>query len=388
MRVAHILVGGEVSGGQVICGEIVKALRKRGDDALVISPTQGVFTNRLAEEGVPVHFIPFRKTYHIQNAFRLAALLKREKAGLVHTHGMVTANAQARLGAWMAGVPVVSHMHISNYFNRNPAIRSYQVFLDNLTSRLCEKIIAVSKATRDDLIAQGISPNQIAIVYNAIDLDIVRAGRSRESVFSEFSLPPGSFVIVTVGRLCPVKGQKELIQAMGRLICQIPGVVLLIVGKDLERNGRYETELRGLVLELGLTGKVIFTSYRADVFDLMHASDLFVLPSYVEGLPVTILEAMALGKPVIASGVGGVPELVINGETGLVVPPGDIDRLAEAIMALWKDRKKASEMTASALERITTYFSHEKMMSQIFDIYECSIDRHNRDRHCNGADRN
>ncbi|MBI3999788.1 MAG: GT4 family glycosyltransferase PelF [Candidatus Omnitrophica bacterium] len=377
MKVAHVIVGGEVAGGQVICERIIEALRRQGDLAIVVSPTGGNFAERLMEKQIPVHLIPFRKTYHVQNAFRFARLLKQEQVDIVHTHAMVQVNVQARLGARLAAVPLISHMHLPNHFRNHRLIRAYQILLDNWTAQLCDELIAVSESTREALTAQGSAYRHAKIIYNGIDVDRCHHLKNRDSILKKLGLKPVHQIVGMVGRLCPVKGQKEFIQAAKEVSVQIPEAVFVLVGNDVERHGAYESQLRKVVSELGLNEKVIFTGYRSDALDLIHAFDVFVLPSKIEGLPVTILEAMALKKPVVATSVGGVPEIVVDEKTGLLVPPNDVLRLSQSILRLLRNPGEAMELGEEGYEYVKQKFSEKKMMEQILAIYEQVIKARN-----------
>lgn len=384
MKVAHVTVSGEVAGGQVICERLVEALRKRGDQAIVVSPASGTFTERLIRKQIPVFFIPFRRTYHFENALRFSRLLRSERVDLVHTHAMVQVNVHARLGACLAGVPVVSHLHLPNHFRDHLVIRAYQVWLDNLTAKWCDALIAVSEATKVAFAAQGRAYGRAEVVYNGIDLDRCRNLKARESIFQEFGLGSCSRLIGTVGRLCPMKGQKEFIRAAREVLVQIPQAVFMVVGEDCEKDGSYEQELRHLAIELGLDGKLMFTGYRPDVLDLVNAFDVFVLPSKIEGLPVAILEAMALSKAVVATKVGGVSELVVDGETGILVSPDDHSALSREMINLIQNPNQAKRMGELGRGRVENQFQEREMIDRILNLYERILTKGRR----NGVDWN
>ncbi len=370
MKIAHLIVGGDVSGGQKVCKQIIDASIKRGDEIVVVSPYDGDFTQILLKEGIPVYYIPFKKTYHFSNAFKFSSLLKKENIDLVHTHAMVSANIQARLGATLAGVPIIAHIHIPNKFRDHFLIQVYQRLFDNLTAYLCKKIITISHSTREDLDVQGISKDRVDVIHNGIDLNKCQFLRSREAVLEEFGIEVDCKVIGTVGRLCPIKGQKEFILAASQLIKQNKDYRFIIVGKDLEENGAYEKELRDLVSQLNLNSCIFFTGHRSDIYDLMNSFNCFVLPSKLEGLPITILEAMALKKPVVATDVGGVCELVADKETGLLIPPNDVSSLCKAITQIGGDAPKGTEMGLRGYQRVKDFFSESQMVDKILKLYD------------------
>jgi len=361
MKTLHTVIHGEIAGGQIVCLRIIEALHKGGHQALVVSPSRGPFTELLRRKRVPVFFIPFKRTYSFHRAFQLARLIKKEGIDLVYTHGMVPANIHSRLAARLAGVPCISHIHIANVFNQNPLVRRYQIFLDNWTSRFCHRLIAVSQSTKDSLIQQGISGDRIEVIPNGIDCHKIHCRETREEILRKFHLDPKERLVGTIGRLCPTKGQEEFLRVAKGVSQEMPDVVWMVIGKDMEFGGRYETQLRTLAQEGGLNGRVIFTGHQPDPFSLLNALEFFVLPSKLEGMPLVILEAMALKKAVIASAVGGVPEVIVDGKTGILVPAGDSRSLAEAILKLLRNPELAKAMGEAGFERARENFSESEM---------------------------
>lgn len=370
MKVLHTAINGEIAGGQKVCLQIMEALLEEGHQAIVVSPNEGPFTELVRKKGIPVFQIPFEKTYSFHRAFQLARLIKKEKVNLVHTHGMVPGNIQARFAACLGGVPCISHIHIANVFNSNPLIRKYQVFLDNWTSKFCYRLIAVSQSTKKSLVDQGIPAERIVVIPNGIDWHEIRARQTREEIISRFNLDTKSRLIGTIGRLCPAKGQEEFLKAAKAVSKKISNAVWFVIGQDMEFSGRYETHLRALARKLDLNGRVIFTGYQADPYSLMNALDLFVLASKAEGMPLVILEAMALKKAVIATAVGGVPEVVQNGRTGILIPPGDSEALIQAMLELLRNPKPVLEMGEAGFQRIRNHFSVSGMIRRVRKIYE------------------
>lgn len=374
IKVAHVVISGEVAGGQVICERVVTALRKRGNQAIVISQTEGDFTERLKKDKIPVFLIPFKKTYHIQDAFRLAQLLKKEQVDLVHTHSMVPGNVLSRLAAKIAGVPCISHIHIENVFNSNPLIQLYQMWFDRWTSNHCYKLIAVSGATKQSLIRQKIPADQVEVILNGIyQGKPAKPAVSREEILRQWGIPDHHHLIGIVGRMSPVKGFEEFLESMTTVCRQILAVTALLIGQDSEFGGRYERKLRELAELLGLSGHVIFTGFQPDALSFIAAMDFLVAPSKAEGLPITILEAMSLQKAVIASNVGGVSEVIQDGETGLLVRVGDTNRLAEAMLKLLNNPRLCQQMGENGFLRVQESFTEEKMLNRIFEIYEEAV---------------
>ncbi len=370
MRIVYTVLDGRLAGGQMICGQILLAARDAGHEVCLVTPSFGEFTEIIQEEGIPIIVISMEHSYHIHRAWQFARFLKDWGADVVHCHAAVVGTILARIGAKIAGTELISHVHIENKFSERTSIRKFQIWLDNWTARFAQAIIAISEDTRQNLIRQGLPPEAIRVVYNGVNLDSVGDKGERALARNFIGLNGVDLLVGTIARLCPVKGQREFIQAASRINAEFPQTKFVIVGEDLEFGGRYRLELEELVSQMNLQDDVIFTGYLHNAAKLMYAFDVFVLPSWIEGMPVTILEAMAAGIPVVATPVGGVPELVLEGKTGLLVSPDSPQRLAEAIVYLLKHRDKAHLMGRAGRERVWRHFSKQQMVERIFALYD------------------
>lgn len=237
------------------------------------------------------------------------------------------------------------------------------------TSKVCcNAVISVSAQIKDELIAEGFYARKFHVVYNGTPLTYQQI--EPKSIRHNLNIPDDVFVIVHVGRLCKGKGQQILLQAASILRQYNKKIIYLIIGEDSEQNGAYLQHLRDMAAELKVNDIVKFLGLRLDVPQILAAADLLVLPSFSEGLPLVILEAMAVGKPVIATPVGGTSEVVTHQETGLLVPVNDALALAEAILWMVENPDYASVMGSIGLERVKANFSVEKMQQEVFTIYE------------------
>ena len=371
MRIVYTVLDGRMSGGQVICGHLMAAAVSAGHQVCLITPSLGEFTEQVKSRSIEVIQMPMERTFFFHRSVAFAKFLRDWDADLVHCHSAVAGTILARIGAYLAGVPLISHVHIENKFSDVRWIQKLQIILDNITAIVADKIITISNATKSSLIDQGISSNKITVIHNGISLteqldDMPEIDQLR----STLGLKNNSHVVGTVARLCPVKGQREFIFA-ARNICNLyPNTEFLVIGEDYEFEGKYRSNLENLVKELDLEEFVHFLGFRSDVRRLIHCSEIFVLPSRIEGLPVTILEAMAARKPVVATSVGGVPELVLDGETGILVPPRDVPGLSKAIESLLEQPDIAHQMGNKGYEYIQQEFSHEKMWAQVQQLYK------------------
>lgn len=371
MKVLYPIIDGEVSGGNMICLRFIEAAQKKGWDVFVNSPGGGDFIEMIRNKCAGIYHVDTTRSFRFDKSLRLAKIIKAEKINMVHSHTPLPDTNISRIAAALAGVPVITHAHsLGQALNSNPAIKKYQLMLDWITSRLfCDRIIAVAEAVKTTTVRRGSPPSKIEVIHNGISLTDNQPLRNPEEVRKEFHLTEDQKLIGQVGYFCRNKGQHILIKAACSVIKDFPDAIFMIVGADLQERGRYRKKLENLARELGVEKNIIFTGYRSDVGDLMNAFDVFVLPSFAEGLPVTVLEAMAARKPVITTPVGGNAEIVVHRKTGMIVPTGDHQQLSKAILHLFNNPEKAALMGQKGYERVQAYFSLEQMVEKTFQVY-------------------
>ena len=354
MRIAHVVIGGEVAGGQMVALRLAQAARAAGHDIRFVSPSDGAFLDLVRSDGMPADVVPIGSALDLRAMARIARLLRRSRVDLVHAHGHFAVNVVTRVAGRLAGVRVLSHMHIENAFRAGGPSRTAQIALDNATARLCFAIVAVSDATRLVLIRQGYPADRLVTVHNGIE-----PAAQAEPV----CLADGP-TILEVARLADVKGQGTLIAALTGL-----GATAVFVGRDLEQGGAYEAELRADAERHGVAGRVLFAGYRSDVPALLAGCDVLCLPSRIEGLPLVVLEAMAQARPVVATAVGGTPEVVVDGETGFLVPPDDVEALADALARVLDDPERARRMGEAGRARVEREFSLAAAAERVLSLY-------------------
>jgi glycosyltransferase involved in cell wall biosynthesis len=355
MKIVHLVISGQVAGGQVVALRLARAARGRGDEVSFVAPAGGPFVDEARADGFPVAAADLGRTFRLRGAGRLRRLLSN--ADLLHTHTLAAANA---LSALASPVPVVRHLHIENHFR--PATAPVLRRLDNWTARRCAALVAVSEDTRRAYLGQGY-PDRIEVVYNGIDVDGVEPPGTLRA---KLGIPDGMPLVGEVARLCDVKGQRELIEALA----EIPDARLVLFGRDHEQGGAFQSWLERTAEHFGVRERVVFAGHREDAARLVADLDVFVLPSWTEGLPVVVLEAMAQRRPVVATPVGGTPEVVADGETGLLVPPRDPHALAAAIRKLLADPERRQRMGEAGYRRAAERFSAETSTRRILEIYD------------------
>jgi len=295
---------------------------------------------------------------------QLAKIIKERGIDIVHCQRHKP-TVYGTLAAYIVGEQpkVIGHvrgLHRTRNFRRR--------FLNRLLSKRISRMIAVSAAVRDDIIKNNSKSfaAKVVTIYNGIDVQLfIHSNLTREAIRSRIGIPGKKFVYGTVGRLVETKGQSVLLQAFAQISEECPQSWLVLAGE-----GRLESKLRGLAAELGIQESVIFLGHRHDISEVLKAYDVFVLSSVAEGLPGALLEAMATGLPVIASRVGGVPEILNNSELGTMVSPRSVDELASAMKGLYrKPEEKRYEIGKALRERVLEGFSQEKMVSAITAEY-------------------
>ena len=316
----------------------------------------------------------------IKNKFDLAGFCKTMKSlksgrfQILHVHlTNIYSPTLIYLVGKVAGIKTIITTPHSLYplKKSNPVLECIQMkYLSHFNS----KIIGVC-ATNSELLKNKHIPSlKVVTIKNGIELNQnkLAAQSSKYDIKKEFSLKDNSQVVGTVAALTPLKGIDYFIKACKEVVNGLPNVVFFVVGEGLEMPA-----LQKLTHDSGLDDHIIFTGFRKDSDILLSQFDLFVLPSLTESLPTTILEALALKTPVIATNVGGVGEIIKHNETGLLVSAGDSSKLAEAITILLRDRKKARQLAEAGLELVQKEHNHNRMIQQTCDLYSSLVNQNN-----------
>ena len=306
----------------------------------------GILSDEIQDLGVPVVIISRRSKYDATLLLRLRKWLIAEKADVVHTH-LFTADTWGRLAAWLAGIRCIfSTVHSTNLWKS----RLHRL-IDWLLSRISTVVIACSQEVGEVLARRDHLPRaRLRVVANGIDLrrfDAVPQVDLRQEFGIDTSMP----ILAVIGRLHPAKGHADLIPVLSRLSAAGRKFVCLFIGE-----GELTQPLHKLVADSGLERSVIFTGLRHDIPSLLGCIDIVVMPSRWEGLPMALLEAMAMRRPVVASAVGGIPNVIDNAANGLLVTPGDPDDLYQAIERLIDDAGLRDRLGSAARETIVRQY--------------------------------
>ena len=293
---------------------------------------------------------------------RLVRFIREQGIALLHTHGHKS-DVFGLLASRIAGVPIVATAH--GYHEALRRIRVYKV-VDLMALRAVSRVIVVSNAFRGEIIASGVPASRVVTIHNAIDAEAFRTRDpvDRDRLARGLGLSDRDRVVSVIARLIPEKGHLHFLQAAKRIANRMPDVRFLIVGE-----GRSRPDLEVATEELALSDRVRFLGHRHDVAALMDLSDIIVLPSVREYYPNVLLEAAAAARPTVGTTVGGVPDIIVDGETGLLVPSGDSEALADAMERVLRDREWASEMGRRARELVGERFSVKRMAEDTARIY-------------------
>jgi glycosyltransferase involved in cell wall biosynthesis len=335
-------------------------LSRRGWRMLLVGPPASRLLARAREAGVDTAAMPMRGAWDLPAVWALAQLVRAREVALVHTHSSVDAWLGG-MAARVTGRPVVRTRHVSI-----PVQRRWNL----VYTRLADQIITSGEAIRSLLVAAGVPAARIVAVPAGVNLDEFRWREPGDAdgagVRKELGLD-GAAVVGSVAMFRGSKGHVHLLDALAALRAEVPSARLLLVGDGIRRPWVAE-----LARERGLTDAVVFTGFRTDVPALLAAMDCFALASTrTEGVPQSLLQALATGVPVVASDIGGVPEVVRHGETGLLVPPGDAAALAGAMAeVIARDRAAASRRAHAARRLVEAHFSHVVSLDRLVAVYE------------------
>ena len=331
-----------------------------------VRDTEFCITDKARARGLTFYEIEEHGKFDLRVLRALRNIVLRHNINLIHGHDYKSDLFAAMLRWWMGRqhFALVSTAHAWVMLGlRGELYRR----LDLALMRRFDHLIAVSHATKTEMVAAGIPPELISVIHNAIDTDTWSPQHATAAFREELGLDPASPVIGYVGRIMPEKDLETWLRAAARVAQQYPEAQCVLVGEG--RDGVTLGQLQRLSTELGITERVHFPGYHAHLLPVYGSFDLFALSSRREGLPNSILEAMAVGLPVVTTDVAGTSELVLDGQTGYVVPQGDVDRLAHAMMTLVANKQLRQRMGQAGRERIEREFSFTHRLQHIEELY-------------------
>jgi len=368
-RLLILTVGFTVGGAEQLILTTAPRLQRDGFEVTVVClKGWGLLGDELEARGVRAVALGAKGPFDVRAFGRLLSMLRRDRVQIIRGH-LFWANLTARLVGWVASVPVV----VTTHHDTDVWMRWYHRLAERVTAPLSDAVTTCSEAVRRHAIETlGIRPGLVHTLPNAIEIPEAACDpRARDRVRRELGAGAGDILVGTLGRLNePKKGLVVFLAAARRLLRDVPRVRFVLVGDGPQRAALEERATRE-----GVSHCTVFAGIRRDVAEVMRALDLFVQPSLWEGFGLTALEAMAVGTPVVATRVGGVPEVVVDGESGLLVPPGDAEALAAACARVLNDRELAARLGRSGAERVRARFDIERLVGQIEALYRELLER-------------
>jgi glycosyltransferase involved in cell wall biosynthesis len=368
IRVLECIRQGKIGGGESHLLTLTAHLDRSRFEPVVLSFTDGPMMERLKEMGVETRLIYTEKPFDIRIWGQVKRLLEGEAPDVIHAHG-TRACSNVLWAARKLGIPVIYTVHgWSFHQDQHPLVRRLRIRGEKYLTERSRVNISVSASNQQS--GKEMLPQfRSVVINNGIDQQKFDPERTCKDVRAELGISQDSLVVLFIARFTAHKQPLTLIRAFARALALMqggisPNVHLLMVGDGDEKGAGV-----ALAGELGLEGRVSFQAFRQDVPDVLHAADIFVLPSLWEGLPIGLLEAMAMRKAVIGTRVDGTREVLQDGENGLMVEPGDVEALAAAIVRLTRDRELRESLRVRAFQTVGQRFDAATMTREIETIY-------------------
>ncbi len=363
IKVLEAIRQGKVGGGETHILNLVEHLDKSRFEPVVLSFTDGQMIDTLQENGVRNYVIPSERAFDIFKWKKVKKLLQDEGIDIVHVHG-TRANSNVYWAAKKLGLPIIYTIHgWSFHDDQSWYVKKIRILVEQYITQHVNCNISVSasnKKTGTEFLADFKS----TVINNGIDLKIFDPGRSFKDLKRFFGIADGSCVVGFIARMTLQKDPFTMIKAFKKVVLKNPRAVLLMVG-----DGELKAEAVRLCGELGISDKVIFEKFRSDIPDVLNAMDIFCLPSLWEGLPIGLLEAMAMQKAVVATAVDGSKEILQDQVNGLAVAVQQEDALAGAVLKLVNDPVLRNRLGKAARETVLENFDIQKMTRAVETVY-------------------
>jgi glycosyltransferase involved in cell wall biosynthesis len=359
IRSLHIDTARTWRGGQNQVLLTVNGLEELGHPAVLVAHAQGELRRR-ASEGM--RFLPFapRSEFDIRAAWQLAGIFNDVRPDVVHAHdphGVALAAMALQMPSAPKRRPLLVAARRVDFHLKQHAFSRWKY-------RHIDAFIAASGLIARMLVDDGVPADRVVVVHEGVDVS--RIGKMPVvDAHKEFWLPHGAPVVGNIAALVPHKGQRHLIAAAARVVRDVPDARFVILG-----DGELRESLERQIHELGLDRHVTLAGFRDQAIGILKSFDIFVMSSVTEGLGTSILDAMACAVPVVGTTAGGIPESVVDGVTGLLVPPRDEAAMAKAIVTLLKDQALRARLGSAGLQRVTESFGVERMVSETVRVYE------------------
>jgi glycosyltransferase involved in cell wall biosynthesis len=362
ITVCQLLHGMTVGGAEILAARLARRLCGTYRFVFACLDEVGPLGDDLRAEGFPVALLGRKPGLDWGCPIRLARLLREENVDVVHAHQYAPFFYALAARVPGLGRPIL----FTEHGRHQPDFpRPKRMLVNRMLLSRRDRVVGVGAAVRQALIAnEGIPAGRVAVLYNGIDVEAFAASPDQAAARREMGAGPGELVILQVARFDYLKDHATAVRTFANVVSRIPQARLVLVGDGPERPG-----IEALVRELNLADRIRFLGTRIDVDRLLHGADLFMLTSVSEGIPLTVIEAMAAGLPVVATDVGGLREVVADGVTGLLAPAGDAAAVAECVLQLADAPELRRAMGAAGRERAKDHFDEPRMAAEYGQIY-------------------
>ncbi len=382
IRLLKVVTNFSSGGTEGQVHNLVKVLdRERFNLQFACLKKYGLFLPELEESGIAVQEFPIRSFLNPKTwwqMLRMAAFMRRERVQVSHSYNFYS-NLVAIPAARLAGVPVV----LASIRDRGIYLTPLQKTAQKWVCTLADKVLVNAESIREWLVDLGVPERKIVLIRNGVDLSLYLRPAQRSSIRQELGIPANARLVIMLARLNPQKGIDDFLRAARLVLTRHPDVHFLVVGDKLEfKDGQvvsdvdYHQQLHALTQSLGISHCTWFTGHRTDVPALLAQSCLSVLPSHSEGLSNSLIESMAAGLPLVATDVGGNPELVQHGVNGLLVPVMNAEALAGAMTTILGDAALAERFGAASRRLCEAQFSMRTMAEATQQIYLSELEKH------------
>ncbi len=372
MRILYVVIDGKFSGGNQICATLLRSALKAGHEVELLTPSLGPLTDALSKEGVRIHLLKLTRSFHVHKVLLLVFLLKSRRMDLVHTHTSLNSEILCRMACFLARIPIICHQHEPTDIDyANPVVAVYQRWLNRITSKFVTQFVAVSQSRREAIIkTRKYRADKIRLIYNGIDVNSFLFQNDRENIRQEWKLRPEQTAVGLIARLELPKGQGTLIEAVPMVLKRYPETRFFIIGGDHVPHQPSFHRYQKMIQDFGIGESCFLLGFKPEIQMLIQALDIVVLPSWWEGHPLVLLEALAAQKPVIASEVGGTPEIIDHEKSGLLISPRDPDALADAICRLIENPNLGKQMARHGYQKVVERFDQKRMIEQVLSLYD------------------
>lgn len=362
-KILHIIGGGEIGGAEELVFTLLKMMDPSCYEAHLICLCPGSFADLVGKEGFPTLTVPMRHRMDLSKIKAVRRYIREQQIDLIHTHG-VRANLIGRPAAKRENIPVVTTFHSMLHYDYDaPWKVAMARLLTMYGNHYTDRFIAISHAIKEDLLDMHIPADKIQVIHSGLDVSKFTSTQNPDKIRQQFGLESDRLTFTMVARFHPVKGHRYFLEAARLLLDNGIKAQFLLIGEGL-----YRPELEAQVRDLEIGSFVHMPGYYRQVEDVYRISDVLCVPSLMEGLGLVILEAMYFGVPVIASSVGGIPELIEDGKSGILIPPADVQAFYNAMYKLAVNPDLAQSLARQGKERVK-HFTVESMARQVEECY-------------------